>query len=426
MTSRKIIYSLSIILFAVVTTWGEDAPIVECKVSRITVPLAEHNGKVVCAASFVYGAYVQNPTDQDDFLDSDDLMEKFEKLSEEDRWQYPEYVVIKNFQAWKAGDKEEAISYYEPGYNRERTRALQTQPIEKIQSIMEPFTRVVFIDKSYFGPYVRIYWVMSEVSESGSTKGCKGFPGYSYLKRVGNRYMLTNEIDMTHLFDVVVGTYGARTLMKRESIPLNPDTSGMDCFAMDVDTASPAENKKMLTAFSTEGAAEIPSSFSENYIKVYIKGEPLNIQLEAGKQAAGLSEQMRFFESAVTATQMGTESEILSKWSEKRRSSISRDIQRIKDANEWPESRPSVYNFGSAPTVVCSIQTSADTIIYYKKQQITPPEWANVPVKPSSIYTVGLQKEQGNYTLFNVSSQGEFNVLTNQILIDAVKVLYEH
>mgnify|MGYP000312399606 CR=1 FL=1 len=286
MINRKFLWLISIILFVTVAAFGADKPIVDCKVSRITVPLAEYNGNVTCAASFMYGAYVENPTDQDDFLNSDDLMDKFNELPEEECWQYPEYVVIKNFQAWKAGDKEEAMSYYEPGYNRERAKAFQTQPIEKIQSIMEPFTRVVFIDKAYLGPYVRIYWVMSEVLGSGNTKGGRGFPGYSYLKLVGNRYMLTHEIDMTHLFDVVVGTYDSRKLMflGNKSIPLNPDTSGMDWFAMDVDTASPAENKKWLKVYSTDGISDIPPSFSKNYLKVYVKAEPLNIEFEAGKQ----------------------------------------------------------------------------------------------------------------------------------------------
>lgn len=431
MAGRKILWSLGLVLFAAVTASGANEPIVDCKMSRITVPLEVMNGDVICAASFVYGAYVENPTEQDDFPDSDALMDKFDALSEEKRWQYPEYVVIKNFQAWKAGDKEEAISYYEPGYNREREMALQTQPIEKIQSIMEPFTRVVFIDKSYFGSYVRIYWVMSEVSKSGSTKGCKGFPGYSYLKRVDSRYMLINEIDMTHLFDAVVGSYDAKTLMflDNESIPLNPDVSGMDWFAIDVDTNSPPENKKWLRVFSTEGVTDVPKSFSENYLKVYIKGEPLNIQLEAGKQAAGLSEQMRFFQSAVTATRVGTESEILSKWSEKTRGSISRDIQRIKDANQWPKTRPSIFNFSSAPTVVCSIPTSEGIVIYYKRKRFERPDWVKgntINQGQSTIYTVGLREEEGSYVLFRASSKAELNIFTNAMFIDAVRVLYEH
>ena len=37
---------------------------------------------------------------------SDDLMEKFNALSEEERWQYPEYVVIKHFQGMKTEDKD--------------------------------------------------------------------------------------------------------------------------------------------------------------------------------------------------------------------------------------------------------------------------------------------------------------------------------
>ncbi len=433
MINRRLLWLISVILFVTVAVFGADKPIVDCNVSRITVPLSEYNSKVTSAASFMYGVYAENPNDQDDFLDSDDLMEKFNELTEEERWQYPEYVVIKNFQAWKAGDKEEAMSYYEPGYNRERARALQTQPIEKIQSIMEPFTRVVFIDKAYLRPYVRIYWVMSEVSESGNTKGGRGFPGYSYLKLVGNRYMLTHEIDMTHLFDAVVGTYDSRTLMflGNESIPLNPDTSGMDWFAMDVDTASPAENKKWLKVFSTDGISDVPPSFSENYLKVYVRAEPLNIEFEAGKQREGsLSEEMRFFESAVTAHKQDDENNILSKWSGKTRERLEKKIKELKDSGQWPESKYTLsLPFGPAPTVVSLVRTSAGTAIYYKKKSFGPSDEVKgntINQAQSKIFNVGLQEEKGNYTLFKISSQGEFNVLTNQMFIDAVKVLYEH
>lgn len=430
MINRRLFWLISIIFFVTVSAFGADKSIVDCKVSRITIPLAEYNGSVTCAASFMYGEYVENPNDQDDLLNSDDLMEKFNKLPEEERWKYPEYVVIKNFQAWKDGDKEDAMSYFEPGYNRERARALQTQPIEKIQAVMKPFTRVVFIDKAYLGAYVRIYWVMSEVSDSGNTKGGRGFPGYSYLKLVGNRYMLTHEIDMTHLFDAVVGTYDSRTLMLlgNQSIPLNPDTNGMDWFAIDVDTASPAENKRWLKAFSTDGISEIPAPFSENYLKVYVRAEPLNIEFDAGKQREGnLSEEMRFIESAVTAHGLGTESEILSKWSEKQKERISKDIKRLKDAGQWPKMR--LFHFGPAPTLVSLIRTSAGTVLYYKKKSFGPlnlVEGNTTNQAQSIIYKVGLKREQGNYTLFNASSKGEFNVLTSQMFIDAIKVLYEH
>lgn len=425
---NKVSLWLTVIIITA-TSYGADKPVVDCKMSRITLPAAEYNGQVVCAASFVYGAYVENPTDQDDFLNSDELMEKFIKLPEEKRWQYPEYAVIKNFQAWKAGDKEKAISYYEPGYNREREKELQTQSIEKIQSIMKPFTRVVFIDRSYFGPYVRIYWVMSGVSESGTTKGERGFPGYSYLKYVDNRYMLTLEINMTNLFDAVASTYSYRKLIKKENITLNPDVSGMDWFAMDVDTASPTENKEWLKVYSTEGITDVPTSFSENYLKVYVKGEPVNVQLEAGKQANNLSEQMRFFESAVTATQMGNEDEILSKWSEKQRERISKDIQRIKDANEWPKARPSVSNFGHAPTVICLLPTSQGTVVYYRKKRLEPPSWVKGNVlnqKQNPIYTVGLKSEEGSYKLFNTSAYSNFNIFTNSTFVEAVQVMYGH
>jgi len=138
---------------------------------------------------------------------------------------------------------------------------------------------------------------------------------------------------------------------------------------------------------------------------------------------------MRFFESVVTSHKLGTESEILSKWSGKAKERISKDIKRIKDAGQWPKSRLSTFNFGPAPTVVSLIRTSDGTVLYYKRKSFGLPDWVKgntTNQAQSKIYNVGLQEEQGNYTLFKASSQGEFNVLTNQMFIDAVKILYEH
>ncbi len=425
MSIRKMIWLLSIVFFVAVTTSWAGEPVVDCKVSRITVPLAEKNGKVTCAASFMYGAYVENFKDPDDFLNSDDLMKKFNNLSEEERWQYPEYIIIKNFQAWKAGNKEEAISYYEPGYSQDRERVLQTQSTEKIQSIMKPFTRILFLYKNYFGPYVRISWIMSEVSASGSTKGMRGIPGYSYFKRVGNRYMLTNEIYMTHLFDAIVRTYGARKFLKKENISLNPNTKDMDWFALDVDVNSPPENKENLKVFSTEGISKIPQSFSENYLKVYVKCVPINIKMEAGKQQEGLTEETQFFESAVTKYELGTDTDILQLWSEKSKEGVKEEIER-KNSSKWPDQK--ISPFSETPTVLFSMPTSSGDVVYYKKKLFFLP--GNVDTTElikkqaaNPIYYVGLKKEEGNYRLFNPDSEAEFNIFTNKMFIDAVNSL---
>lgn len=433
MSIGKLVWSVIIVLFVTVTALGATDPIVDCRLSRITVPVAEKDGKVVCAASFMYGEYVKNPQIQADLLNSRDLIDKFDQLPEESRWQYPEYVIIKNLQAWRAGDKEGILSCFEPGYSRDTYEAMFLKPgvIEQTKPQMEPFTEEVFLDKSYFGPYVRIYSVTSEpVPPAPTGKKIRGLAGVEYLKRVGNRYMLTREIDMTHIFDVVVGGYGAKKTMFRENIPLNPDTSGMDWFAIDVDVASPAENKKMLRVFSIEGASGIPQSFSENYLKVYVKCEPINVQLEAGKQLKNLPGEVRFFESAVTKHQLGTESEILSLWSGRSKEKVRKDIELLKNAGEWPKLRGSP--FGEAPAVLALMPTSSGTVLYYKKKAFYP-DCPHMPpgIKEriisqvdSKIYSVGLQADGGTYTLFNVSSKGEFNVFTNPMFVDAISVLY--
>lgn len=415
MVTKNIMLSLCIVLFAVVITVAADEPIVECNMSRVIYPKAYHGNNVACAASFVHGAYVENSKDQDDFLHSDTLIPKFEAIPEDERWGYPEYVVIKYMQAWKAGNLEEAISFYEEGESRDKKRKLQTQSIETIQNFMKPLTRVVFIDKSYYGPYVRISWVMSGVSSSGSTKNQKGVPGYNYLKLVDGRYMLTMDVDMTHLFDSVAGTYSRWKYRQRKSIHLNPNVTDMDWFAIDSDS----------NIVLSKDMANVPGSFPVNHLKVYVKGEPLNVQLKSDKQVSGLSDQMRFFESAVTKHQVGTESEVLSLWSGGRKENIKKNIDRLKASGDWPKFRTSP--FGEAPTVLFSMPTSLGTVVYYKKKAFLPPNATAIMIEQANnrpVHHIGLEAIDGKYTFFNESSKSELNIFTNKMFIDAANALY--
>ncbi len=402
----------------------EESPVVDCKVSRITVPFEKNGSEVVLAASFVYGAYVKNPKDQDDFLNSTTLIKAFERLNEEDRWRYPEYVVIKYFQEMKAGNKDGMLSCYAAGYDREKEESLYRTPSKQEQELLDSFSTVVFIDKCYFGPYVRIYFVMSGMS-NGSTKKQPGFPGFYYLKLADNRYMRTHEIGNLNIIDPIVANYGNRVLMKRETVSLDPNTSGMDWFAMDVDEASPAENKEFLKVYSTDEQPQIPDTFTDNYLQVFVKGEPLHIQFNAGQERKDIDPQLRFFESAVTANQMGTENEILAKWSGHIQKGIGQEIQRLKDAQLWPNQRPTTCLLDAAPTVVCRVQLSDGEILYYKKRVLNLPQASSIKQQQNPIYAVGLRKEDGDYKLFSPRSVGRFNVLTNQMFIDAIGILYE-
>jgi hypothetical protein len=393
--------------------------IVGCKISRITVPLDTVAGDTVCAASFVYGVYVDNPADQDAFLNSHELESKFGKLPEEERWQYPEYVVIKHFQAWKTDNKEQLLSCYAAGYDREKKAASYKPMSEQEKVLSEELKRIVFFSKSFFGKYVRIYWLASGVTEAGSTKGCKGLAGSCYLKRVGDKYMITRKISNSNLFDAIVSTYDSQTIMKRESVELSPNVNNMNWFAIDCDMNSPADDRNYLKIFSSEGVWQKPESFSENYLKIYVKAKAVNLQIEAGKIAKGLSDKMRFFEDAVTAHQQADEEQILSMCSDRMKERLSRKIQQAKDFNAWPGRN--VLPFSSSPTVLCSLNTSKGTILYYSPMQITPPAWvtkAAVPAKKPT-YTIGIKKQDG-YKLSNVTS----NIFNNSMFIDSLVSLY--
>jgi hypothetical protein len=391
---------------------------VQPEMKRITVAFEKRGPDVILAASFVYGEYVNRPTDQDGFLDSDDLLEKFNQLPETDRWKYPEYVVIRHFQEWKANNKEGLLACYVPGFDREKERLSYVPISEQERAYAGPLTRIVFFYKAYFGPYVRIAFLASEVMPSGSTKGGKAVPGFMYLKQVNNRYGVTKEIDSLNIIDPVVSEYGYNNLKKEgRKLPVDPNTTGMDWFAIDVDDASAAEKKEYLRVFSVDKDVKIPQEYSENYLKIYVRGEPLNIQIKPGQKIKGLSPQLELFQSAVTAHQLGSESEILSMWSDRTKERLQKEIQVLIDRNEWPQRRLYIGGiFSKAPTVVCQIQTSENVMLYYSDS-----------VKINSddpLYTIGIRKEKGEYKLFSPSSVGRLNILDNSMFVNALKVLY--
>ena len=64
----------------------------------------------------------------------------------------------------------------------------------------------------------------------------------------------------------------------------------------------------------------------------------------------------------------GTVTDILSKWSGQAREKISGKIQKIKDINEWPDSRSSVSNFGQKPKVIALLNTDKGSVLYYGRE----------------------------------------------------------
>lgn len=366
-------YSMLLTLFVLVgisKTFGVENSIVDCKVSRVTIPLAKVEDKITCAASFIFGSYGKNLSPSgslSDWPSSLQLIDRLNELPEKQRWQYPEYALIRSFQQWRAGNKEEVLACYEPGYSRNKESKSYKQLSDKEKAFWEPFKELVFFYQVRFGPYVGIHFLTHEVTDPGSGKKERGFPATQYLKCVNNRYLITHEIGMTHLFDEITSYYGNVKQYVRFPIPIISEPNALDntkWVALDVDIESPAKNKKVLKQFSTEQKTELPNLFSENYLRIYFDIEPVNVKLRAGENLDGISPELSFYESSVTKQKFGTEAEILACWSGKYKDRLQKRIKQLKDNGEWPKTK--VYPLGQDPHVIAFLRTQESMIVYYK------------------------------------------------------------
>lgn len=351
MFAIRIVYCLFIMMFTVSMFCYGDT-ITKCEMSRITVPLAEKDGKVTCAASFMYGTYAKSPQGINDMLKSDQLSSKFAEVPAESRRQYPEYMIMKYYEELGAGHADKAAELFAPGEGRNKKKTELEKSISALQTQLQQFKQIVFLDKSCFGPYVRISIFLREIPEPNSNRKGKGIPGALYLKLVDNQYVFTEEIGSNSLLDNVVSYYSGQTIMARKNVTLNPDTRGMKWVDYSVDANSSISYKLGNS-----------SGTSDNDLRIYFNCEPVNVQLIAGQQHGGLSPMMQFFETAVTAYWLGDESEILSTWSEKSKPSVSASIEQLKTSGDWPKVRLSP--FGNKTWIVALLPTAEASIVYY-------------------------------------------------------------
>lgn len=407
-TKIKMCLLFALSFFVTSISYGDS--IVECEMSRIVVPLSEKDGEITCAASFMYGMYAKNPSSINEMLKSNHLADKFTQMSEKSRRQYPEYVVMEYFDQLRTGDPNNASDLFVSEF-RTKKRTELTQSNSENKTILQQFNQVVFLDKSYFGPYVRISFFVREVPDPNSNRRGKGIPGVMHLKLVGDQYKITEEIATNHLFDEIVSYYGGQRIMLRKDVPLNSDTIGMKWVDLDVNVDSSAENKETLMVFSDQRIVNT-KPLGNNYLRIYLRCEPINIQLTAGQQKKGLVPVMHFLETAITTHQSGSESEILSMWSDESRKSVADEIQYLKDSGDWPKIRYSPM--GSNPRIVASLPIAKISILYYNDHSLM------------DAIVVRDDENTGRYLLddiFNLPDDVR-DIFRNQLFIKAVIVSY--
>jgi len=372
-----------VLFFCFLDVNANEPDIPDCNMSRIIVPLAHYNGKVTCAASFVYGQYVNEPEDRSDILTATKLSEKLNELQSSSRWTYPEYVAIKYYQEWRKGNKQEYLKCLKSGESLNMAER-HYKPISqrKNRSLLETLNEMLFLDKGKFGSLTRIGLALYESKDNA--KG-RGVPLELYLVNIDGEYKVTKEIDYGNIFSHLVKSHEGKVIVHRqEPVFLRSNNIGIEnWFAIDVDA-----NGEMVYAYSSQ-AQDVPSHFSGNYLKIYLDFEPVNIRLEAGKKATGLTEELRFLESAITATYVNpTEERFLEYWRQKEKSRLKSYIKRLKKINKWPEYF--AMNLGESIQVLAKFPTSEGSIIYYKDNS-------------NRVEAIGIKSDDmGNYSLYQI------------------------
>jgi hypothetical protein len=417
MVKKQLVFWASSVILIIISTVTallaeERNLIVDCEMSRITIPMAEKDGKLTCAASFIYGEYAIDPISDADMLTGNQIIDDFNAsaLPEEERWQYPEYLVAVQSEAFRSGNKEKFLNGWESGYSRNKAKQA-FEPRPEGSSSLDTFTETILLDKAVFGPYTRISFGLREPSNIAGEKG-RGIGGWAYFNRVDNRYFRVYK--SFSFFDSIVSYYGGSKILGKRHISIDPNTANMKCIAFDVDIDSPPEDKKILATVLTEEDMELSDTISENALYLYMNLEPVNIELKPGERLPDLSPEMRFFESAVTKQKFGSEAEILACWSGKSRDRLENRIKQLKENEEWPQIR--VYPLRRDPFVVAFLRTSESTIFYYKERKSSSP-----------VSAVGLLVDkQGNYSFSEVNHlpNNLRSVFDDELFRNAVWKLY--
>jgi len=398
-------------------TLAMTTPTVDCEMRRITLPLTTYQGKVTCAASFMYGRYTVNPKTPKDLLHSKHLKAQLQAKKVQSKLTYPEYVIQDYFEKVKAGKWDTALEHFQPGLSKSRARKrYEKRPGHK--KFLQSLTEVVFLNKAALGPYIRLaYYLHEEVPESSAKKG-RALPGNSYLTKAdGGAFLITEELDKPNLFEEVLSYYTAQAIIMRNAMPLNPDTGHMQSIEVSVgDLGHGSDGRRELVVKPATGSKQsAPSAASsDKRFLLLLSCEPANVTIAAGKTVPGLSQELRFFESAVTAYEFEQEPEdIASFWAGESKKRVTRDIQQLVDLGKWAKWRPSP--FGKKLRVISVLRTSFGSIVYYAN---------NMSDKVRSVAI--LKESPGHYALSFVNELPDRRrqILRRDTFEDAVRELY--
>lgn len=320
----------------------------QCETERRLVPLARVDGEVTVAVSLVCGRYGQGTLEQDPWrmVRGSQVAKKLAGLPDSRRWHYPEHVILQNFDAARAAERDRFLDCYQPGYTRAlKASAFPEEKMEQMREILKDQKDLLLMHKARIGPYVRMQGMITTALPGGGEPWGRDesrprmFPFVEYFVRQDDRWWITLEMTtMSSPLDDIVGG-AAQRLDEGAGEMMHSDIAAMHWLAFDVDLNAPPKDRGRQPRIESSGrlgdAVRLPEVFSEHHAILYYRVEPLDIKLAAGETSLGLPPKLSLIESAMTALESGDIEQIAPYWKERDADSIRRSLAQAKKSGQW-------------------------------------------------------------------------------------------
>lgn len=209
---------------------------VKCEMRRQCVQMASKDGKTTLAVEMRVGRYVTERNRDWVRENCARIRENCARMPPSARYRYPECLVIEEFDARRAGDFTARAMLYEEGYNREKARSGIVGSPQQMREVLSPFDALLLRVKHAWDSYLIVSCAMVGPE--------RGFPGAGlHLKKVGNRYWLTEESGVRNLSSM--SHQASAPYFRDDATVLPQPPTDMVRLKLSLDQDSPIENRQL-------------------------------------------------------------------------------------------------------------------------------------------------------------------------------------
>ena len=295
---------------------------VKCEMRRKCVQMASKDGKTTLAVEMRVGRYFTKQNRDWARENCARIRENCARMPASARYRYPECLLIEEFDARRAGDFAARAMLYEDGYNREKTRSRFTESPQEMREALSPFDGILLRTKHAWDSYLMVSYVMV-----GPERGLP-WPGV-HLKKVGNRYWLTEESGERNLSGII---HKVRAPYLRDDPTVLPQPPrDMVRLELSLDQDSPVENRQLSIETLQDDVAE-DSTALVLYIRPILESAnvPL-LQTDAGildRPSAALRSSLVLYNNEAATIQ-----ELVHLWVPDARENVESNLRLRQDAN---------------------------------------------------------------------------------------------